>query len=160
MAENGINKIEFSTFAEIEADFIARVHHLVLCNCATIDTRQRPRSRILHPIWEGKTGWVTTQKRSLKIKHLAANSYASLAYLAEPFKPVYVECQAVWDGDLEHRQRIWALLRRTPEPLGFDPAITWGDVADPNNGLLRLTPWRIELNDYTAPPPQIQVWRA
>ena len=150
----------YDSFAEIEADFIDRVHSLVLCNCATVDTRGRPRSRILHPIWEGATGWVTTQKNTLKLKHLAQNPFVSLAYLGEPFKPVYVECQAAWVDDLATRQRIWQWLRNTPEPLGFDPALTWGDVEGPNNGLLRLSPWRIELNDYAAEPAQTQIWRA
>lgn len=160
MIENRIQRKRYGTFAEIEQAFHNRVHHLVLCNCATMDTKQRPRSRILHPIWEGATGWVTTQKRSPKIKHLAANPSVSLAYIGEPFKPVYVECEAVWVDDLATRKRIWELLRSTPEPLGFDPAITWGDIEDANNGLLRLTPWRIELNDFTTEPSVIELWRA
>ncbi|MBV7335634.1 pyridoxamine 5'-phosphate oxidase family protein [Chloroflexi bacterium TSY] len=147
------------SFSEIEAEFIKRAHHLVLCNCATVDTRNRPRSRILHPIWEGRTGWVTTRGDSLKIKHLAANPFVSLAYIKEPFKPLYVECRAVWNDDLEMRKRIWEKFRNTPEPLGFDPGLTWGDVTDPYNGLLQLTAWRIEINDYTLEPSQIKVWR-
>ena len=90
--------------------------------------------------------------------NLAANPFLSLAYIADPFKPIYVECRAVWDGDLATRQRIWDLFRRSPPPLGFDPALTWGAIESPENGLLRLTPWRIELNDY-SPPPQTKVWR-
>jgi hypothetical protein len=150
--------LKISTFAEIEPEFIERVHAVVWCNGATVDTHGRPRTRVLHPIWEGATGWVTTRRSSPKVKHLAANPFLSLAYIADPFKPIYVECRAVWDGDLATRQRIWDLLRRTPPPLGFDPALTWGDIEDPENGLLRLTPWRIELNDY-SPPPQTKVWR-
>lgn len=152
--------IRYDAFSEIETNFIGRVHSLVLCNCATVDTRGRPRSRILHPIWEGATGWVTTQKNTLKLKHLERNPFVSLAYIGEPFKPVYVECQAGWVEELSERQRIWTLLRNTPGPLGFDPTETWGDVADPINGLLRLTPWRIELNDYTTDPPQTHIWKA
>ena len=113
-----------STFAEIEEEFIQRVHTVVWCSAATIDRRNRPRSRVLHPIWEGATGWITTRRNSPKIKHLAANPHMSLAYIADPFKPVYVECRAVWNDDLATRQRIWDLLKNTPEPLGFDPALT------------------------------------
>ena len=148
-----------STFAEIEEEFILRVHTVVWCSAATIDRRNRPRSRVLHPIWEGATGWITTRRRSPKIKHLAANPHMSLAYIADPFKPVYVECRAVWNDDLATRQRIWDLLKNTPEPLGFDPALTWGDVEDPENGVLRLTPWRIELNDFSGPP-TTKIWHA
>ena len=144
--------LKIDTFAEIEPEFIERVHAVVWCNGATVDTRGRPRTRVLHPIWEGTTGWVTTRRSSPKVKHLAANPFLSLAYIADPFKPIYVECRALWDGDFATRQRIWDLLRRTPPPLGFDPALTWGDIEDPENGLLRLTPWRSELNDFWPPP--------
>ena len=53
-------------FAEIETEFIERVHSIVWCSVATIDSRQRPRSRILHPIWEGATGWIGTHRNSHK----------------------------------------------------------------------------------------------
>jgi len=43
--------------------------------------------------------------------------------------------------------------------VGFDPAAVWGDIGDPDNGLLRLTPWRIELNDFSGPPRTV-IWRA
>ncbi len=147
------------TFAEIEQEFITHAHTVVWCNAATVDRHQRPRSRVLHPIWEGATGWVTTRRSSVKIKHLAARPYLSLAYIADPFKPVYAECHAVWNGDLSTRRHIWEVLRNTPAPLGFDPAGTWGDIEDPENGLLRLTPWRIEINDFTGTPRTV-VWEA
>ena len=54
--------MEVSSFAEIETEFIERVHHMVWCNVATIDTLDRPRSRILHPLWEGTVGWITTRR--------------------------------------------------------------------------------------------------
>lgn len=147
------------TFAEIEREFIERAHAVVWCNGATVDSYQRPRSRVLHPVWEGATGWVTTRRSSVKVKQIAAQPYLSLAYIAEPFKPVYAECHVVWDNDRATRQRVWDLLRNTPEPLGFDPALTWGDIDDPENGLLRLTPWRVEVSDFTGTPRTI-VWQA
>lgn len=75
-------------FAEIEQEFVTRVHAAVWCNCATIDTRGRPRSRIVHPVWEGATGWITTRRSSPKVKHIAVNTFVSLAYIADPFKPI------------------------------------------------------------------------
>jgi len=153
---------QIATFAEIEAEFIARAHAVVWCNCATIDARGRPRSRVVHPYWEGATGWITTQRSSLKVKHMSANPFVSLAYVADPFRPVYVECRAEWDGDLATRRRLWDLLKNIPAPLGFDPAAVWGDIGGPENGLVRLTPWRIEVNDFShaAGPPVSKVWRA
>ena len=145
--------------AEIEQEFHARVREVVWCNCATIDAHGRPRSRVLHPIWEGLTGWVTTRRSTPKIKQIAASPFVSLAYIQDPFRPVYVECRAVWVDDLPTRERIWELCRNTPEPAGFDPAAVWGDIMDSENGLLRLTPWRIELNDFSGPP-RTTLWRA
>lgn len=151
---------EVINFAEIQADFVQRAHASVWCNGATVDTHNRPRSRVLHPMWEGAIGWVTTRRSSPKVKHLAGNPHLSLAYIADALRPIYVECVTVWVGDLEERRRIWGVLKHMPAPMGFDPADTWGDIDDPENGLLKLTPWRIELNDYVARPPITKVWRA
>jgi hypothetical protein len=58
--------MEVRSFAEIEEGFIRRVHTMVWCNMATVDGKQRPRSRIVHPIWEGQTGWIGTHRTSHK----------------------------------------------------------------------------------------------
>jgi hypothetical protein len=114
---------------------------------------------VLHPVWEGATGWVTTRRGTPKIRHLAANPHIALAYVAEPFRPVYADCLAVWVDDLATQAHVWELCRSLPEPYGFDPASAWERLDHPENGLLRLRPWRIELNDFTGPPETI-VWRA
>ncbi len=69
--------MKVSAFADIEKDFLARVRQIVWCNVATVDRRGRPRSRILHPIWEGRTGWILTGRHTLKTRHLAANPHVS-----------------------------------------------------------------------------------
>ncbi|MFN8452110.1 MAG: hypothetical protein U0521_26830 [Anaerolineae bacterium] len=51
-------------FSEIEGEFIRRVHTMVWCSVASVDSQGRPRSRILHPIWEGATGWIGTHPDS------------------------------------------------------------------------------------------------
>ncbi|MFN8374109.1 MAG: hypothetical protein U0694_14685 [Anaerolineae bacterium] len=103
-------------FADIETEFIQRVHTMVWCNVATIDSQQRPRSRILHPIWEGAVGWICTHRTSFKSKHLAQNPYVSLAYVRELMTPVYVDGKAEWVDDLEVKRRIWDLFKNTPPP--------------------------------------------
>lgn len=140
-----------SDFSEIENEFISRVHTMVWCNAATIDEKQRPRSRILHPIWEGSTGWIGTHRNSHKSKHLARNPHMSLAYIANVMQPVYVDCIAEWIDDFSMKKYIWDLFKSTPEPLGYDPAYTFGSVDDENFGLLKLTPWRIDLVTFPAP---------
>lgn len=149
--------MDVSAFAEIEDEFLERVRRMVWCNVATIDTRDRPRSRILHPIWEGHTGWITARRQTLKTKHLAHNPYVSLAYIADVAKPVYADCRAAWVDDLEEKRRIWALLAATPPPVGFDPAPIYERADHPSFGLLKLRPWRIDLAD---PPTEHRVWHA
>jgi general stress protein 26 len=138
-------------FETIETEFIQRVHAMVWCAVASIDTQNRPRTRILHPIWEGATGWIGTDPRSLKAKHLAHNPHLSLAYISNIMNPVYVECTAEWIEDRGEKQRIWDLFKTAPEPLGYDPAITFVSVDHESFGLLKLTPWRIDLVSFPSP---------
>ncbi len=147
--------IRVKSFSELEQDFITRAHGAVWCNVATVNAQGRPRSRILHPIWEGSTGWITTRRTSPKARELAGNPYVSLAYIADVAKPTYAECEAEWIEDLTEKQRIWDLLAQTPPPLGFDPAPIYKSVDHPDAGLLRLTPWRIELMS----PTERRVWQ-
>jgi hypothetical protein len=97
-----------ASFADIEDGFIERVHAVVWCTAATVDTRNRPRSRVWHPIWEGKTGRIATNRNALKTKHLARNPYLSLSYLGyrDVWNPVYVDCRAEWD-DTRRRANAW-----------------------------------------------------
>jgi general stress protein 26 len=137
-------------FSEIEAEFLQRVHTMVWCSVATVDSKQRPRSRILHPIWEGNTGWIGTFRHSHKARHLAQNPHVSLAYIANITQPVYADCVAEWVDDPAVKQRIWDLFLHTPPPLGYDPAPLFGSPTDDNFGVLKLTPWRIELVTFPA----------
>lgn len=135
------------SFEAIREDFMAAVEKIVWCNVATVDTRGRPRSRVLHPMWEGSTGWILTGRQSLKAKHLADNPNVSLVYIADPLKPIYVEGIAEWvDDDAEKRHR-WDWFKNAPEPYGYDPAPFFGSVDSPNFGILKITPWLIDLHD-------------
>lgn len=154
------------SFDEIAGDFAERTTRMVWCAVGSVDRRDRTRMRILHPIWEGTTGWIATDRHSLKEKHLARNPHLSLCYLdvsdpAKGFDPVYVDCTARWDDRPESRRRIWELFKSAPPPLGFDPVTIWkGGPDDPKFGLLRLDPWRIDL-EYFEPGTgsSHKVWR-
>jgi uncharacterized pyridoxamine 5'-phosphate oxidase family protein len=142
--------MEATHFSEIEFEFLQRVHTMVWCSAATVDSQQRPRSRVLHPIWEGVTGWIATHRHSHKSRHLAHNPYISLAYITNIHQPVYVDCITEWVDDLDQKQRIWELFKTTPPPLGFDPT---QDYISPDNetfGVLKLTPWRIDLVSFPS----------
>jgi hypothetical protein len=156
--------MDVSKFAEIEEEFAARVSHIVWCTAVTVDRKGRPRSRILHPIWEGPVGWIATGRDSFKARHLESNPYVSLTYWTPEHKQIYAECKAEWDDSPDQKRRIWELYKSTPPPLGYDPAIIpdWKDGPEsPSFGVLKLSPWRIELSsifDMMAGKPP-QVWR-
>jgi hypothetical protein len=154
--------MEVKDFSAIQEDFLQRVNSMVWCNVATVDSRGRPRSRILHPIWEGSTAWIATHPTSFKSRHLAANPYVSLAYITNLMQPVYADCTAAWVSDLAEKQRIWDLFKNTPPPLGYDPAIDFIRPDHENYGLLKLTPWRIALVTFPAPSHELgqRIWRA
>ena len=150
---------DVARFAEIEQEFMARVSRIVWCTVSTVDRKGRPRSRILHPIWEGTTGWIATGRHTLKTKHLAKNPYVSLSYWDQQHQQVYADCRAEWDDSMETKKRIWDLYKNTPPPLGYDPGMIWkGGPEDPAFGILKLTPWRIELfslGDMMRAAPQV-----
>jgi len=151
-----------ASFNEIEDEFRRRVERIVWCNVATIDRRNRPRSRILHPLWEGPTGWIATGRHSTKEKHLAHNRFVSLCYWDPQHQQIYAECTAEWADDAPTKQRVWDLFKSTPPPMGYDLAMFWpGGPADPTCGILKLTPWRVELSalaDMMSGKPAL-VWR-
>jgi len=138
--------MDVASFAEIEKEFLERIARIVWCTVTTVDRRGRPRSRILHPIWEGQTGWIATGRDSFKARHLAANPYVSLSYWDPQHQQVHAECRASWADDPAEKKRVWNLFKSTPEPLGYDPGLFFrGGPEDPSFGALKLTPWRIEL---------------
>lgn len=151
--------MQVTHFSEIESEFKERVEKMVWCNVATVDSKQRPRSRVLHPIWEGSTGWIATSAKSYKAKHIAKNPHVSLAYIADIAKPVYADCVAAWVEDEPEKKRIWDLLLNTPAPVGYDPAAFFGSIE--NFDVLKLTPWRIDLVTFPAPSMDegTKVWR-
>jgi hypothetical protein len=63
---------------------------------------------------------------------------------------------AEWVDDPHEKLRVWELIRTTPPPLGFDPSTIFPSHEDPEAGLLKLTPWRIDVTDF---PNGSQVWR-
>jgi general stress protein 26 len=141
------------SFATIEADFFARADSMVWCSLATVDGKGRPTSRVLHPMWElppgspAPTGWIATRPTSPKARDIAANPFVSVAYVQDIAHPLYVECAAAWADDDSARHHVWDVFQAAPAPLGYDPGPIFGPVDEPGFGVLRLGPWRIQLQD-------------
>ena len=64
--------------------FVEMAHRIVWASAATVDTHGRPRSRVLHPIWDvvgdGRevdlVGWIATGPTPVKAAHLAVHPRA------------------------------------------------------------------------------------
>lgn len=148
--------MEVSSFAEIRSEFERRIASAVYCSVATVDRRGRPRSRIMHPVWDGSTGWVVSWPESHKAKHIGSHPFVSLAYVQDSRRPVYVDCHANWVHDQATQQHVWDLHGSTPPPVGFDLEPHYGSIDGPYFGVLRFIPWRIELAELGGEP---VVWR-
>jgi hypothetical protein len=143
--------------AELAEAFVRVAHRIVWCTLVTVDRRGRPRSRVVHPIWErtpdGLTGRLFTRPTPLKLAHLAASPYVSCSYWDPQHEVAVAECRAEFADDEQTRKDLWDLFASTPEPLGFDPKILGGeDHRDPEITVLKLTPWRISTGG--------EAWRA
>lgn len=95
----------------------------------------------------------------MKVAHLRQHPHALLACIAEPFTPVYADCQVAIIEGTAGRARFRGLARSHPEPYGFDPALLFGGPENPNFVVPRLGPSGISLVEFPAPPGRVRIWR-
>jgi hypothetical protein len=148
--------------------FVEMAHRIVWCTVATVDPAGRPRTRILHPIWEWDgstlTGWIATSPTSPKADHLAAHPNVSLTYWSTNHDVCTADCDAVFETDSESRHRTWDRFVNGPAPVGYDPTIVpgWENADSPRFGSLRLEPRRLRVMPGTvmlAGTGQLLNWR-
>lgn len=131
--------------------FVEMAHRIVWCSAATVDARGRPRSRILHPIWQWDgtclVGWIGTEATPIKRAHLHANPYMSLNYWSPSHDTCVADCRATWAFDDATRTMVWDLFRTAPAPVGYDPAIVpgWTTPLVEVFAVLRLDPWHLRV---------------
>jgi hypothetical protein len=135
----------------VQKEFIARAHRIVWCTVATVGPDNRPRSRILHPIWEldeQLTGWIVTRATPVKVRHLGYSPYLSCSYWEPGHEVAVADCQAEWVTDTATRQRVWELYRDAPTPLGYDFWSVFPDgPAGESPALLKLDAYLLRLAD-------------
>jgi general stress protein 26 len=151
------------SFEAIAPEFRRRTERMVWCTMATADAARRIRSRIVHPLWNGTTGWVLTNRHSVKGKEVDGNPWASLTYVDAAQEQVHVDGRTAWEERPAEKRRLWDWFKSVPPPLGYDPGLFFTKgVDDSSFGCLRLDPWRIELwslaDLMSGKPPQ--VWKA
>lgn len=149
--------------------FVEMAHRIVWASVATVDTSGRPRSRILHPIWqwdgERLVGWIATSPTPIKRAHLGASPFASVSYWAPNHDTCVAECRAELHYDDETRTMVWNMFANAPEPVGYDPRIipAWTSPTAPAFVALRLEPWRLYVmpgSVMTQQSGQVHKWQA
>jgi hypothetical protein len=155
-----------AAFEELQADFLRLTSEIVWCSVTTVGPDARPRSRILHPIWEiadGRhVGWITTRRTPIKTAHLRHSPHLTCAYWRPSHDAVFADCLASWQDSLERKRRVWSLFQTTPPPLGYDPGTIWaGGPTDPEFSVLKLQPERVQIvTVQTLTSRQPRVWTA
>lgn len=146
---------------EVLPEFDARVRRIVYSQMATMDAAGRPRIRVVHVVWKGATGYLSTAPGSPKLKHIARNPNVSLGYWDTVQTTVTVDCRATIVSEVAEKAAAYRLFVSEPEPYGFDPSFWGGTPDDPGFALIRLEPWRIELGGYpTLWNWESKVWQA
>jgi hypothetical protein len=141
-----------ATLDQIAPAFCDMAHSIVWASVATVDRDGRPRSRILHPIWEWDgtdlVGWIATVPTPLKRAHLDAHPEVSISYWTTTHDTCSAECGAQFYVDDETRKSVWDRFANAPAPVGYDPFIIprWKDgPASDEFAALRLTPYRLRV---------------
>jgi hypothetical protein len=134
--------------------FLATARRIVYATLATVDPHGRPRSRIVHPVWEledGRlVGWVGTRPSRLKRESLESSGFASCLYWDPAHDVAIAECSATWLPP-ERRREAWERLAAPPAPMGYDPApIGAGGPDDGGFEAIRLDPWRVQTRAAAA----------
>lgn len=139
------------SFSDLEDAFLAYIQDIVYATMTTVDKKNRPRARVLLPIWEVRDdhpiGWIAAYRTPVKVAHLARNPHTTISYWNPKQNAVFADCTAEWVEDPDTRREIWDLYKKgSPPGVGYDPANFWrGGPADPKFGLLRLDPWRVQV---------------
>jgi hypothetical protein len=137
--------------------FVEMAHSIVWASVATVDANGKPRTRILHPIWEWDgtdlLGWIATLPTPVKRAHLAAQPEVSVSYWTTSHDTCSAECLVEWYFDDETRTAVWNKFADGPEPVGYDPYVIpmWKDGPTSDQfAVLRLTPYRLRVMPGTV----------
>jgi hypothetical protein len=137
--------------SEVAPAFVEMAHRIVWCTAATVDASKRPRSRILHPLWQWDgqrlVGWIATSPTATKRAHLQASPYLSINYWSPSHDTCVAECKAQWIFDDAGRTAVWNLFLNTPAPVGYNPTMipAWTGPTCDAFAALKLEPWRLRV---------------
>lgn len=137
--------------------FVEMAHSIVWASVATVDADCRPRTRVLHPIWEWDgaqlSGWIAVAPTPIKRAHIAAHPEISINYWTTSHNTCTADCTVEWVLDDAGRTELWARFKNGPAPVGYDPAIIepWrGGPTSEGFAGWKLTPTRLRVMPGTA----------
>ena len=145
-----------SELGSVAPAFVEMAHRIVWCTGATVALDGRPRTRVLHPIWEWNgdvlQGWIATSPQSPKAAELEAVPAISLNYWAPNQDTCSADCAATFESDPDAIAAGWRRFAEGPEPVGYNPAIIegWDSPDSPAFGVLRLVPYRLRVMPGTV----------
>jgi hypothetical protein len=141
-----------SSLADTAPAFVEVAHRIVWATLATVDRRGRPRSRLVHPMWEWDgerlVGWVGSAVTPMKLAHLERTPWVSVNYWDPEHDVATAECRAEMLLDDASCTELWEKFKAMPPPVGYDAADIpmWRDgPTSPLFGALRLDPWRLRV---------------
>jgi hypothetical protein len=137
-------------FDDVAEEFTNYVQEIVYATLVTVDKRNRPRARVLLPIWQvvdGRpVGWVAVYRTPVKTAHLARNPHVTVAYWKPSQNAAFVDAVAGWVTEPAVLAEVWDLYRKgSPAGVGYDPGRYWRGPADPEFAVLRLEPFRVQV---------------
>lgn len=137
------------SFAPCAEDFLTITGEAVWCTATTVDAAGRPRSRILHPIFEvaqeRPIGCVATTRTPVKSARLAPNPRVAVAYRRPARQTVVADCVALRVDDEAGKRHVLGIFPATPTPLGSPLAgPRMEDPTRPPSTPLWLDPWRVQ----------------
>lgn len=126
----------------------------IWCALASVE-RGRPRVRIVHPTWEGRTLWFATGASSPKVAQLRTDPTVDVQFQVAPpdFVHVLVRGRAEVVTDPAEKKRVW-------DVIDYDLSQFWpGGPEDPEYAPVRISPERVELSKMFGTQDR-RIWRS
>lgn len=138
------------SLSELSEDVLRLAAEIGWCTMATVDRRDRPRSRVMHVNWQvdkGRLlGWAATGRTPIKMDHLTHNPHVSCAYWSDSHAATFIDCTAAWTEDQEVKYQAFKLIEEEAAERGFDARAMWPEGArDPVFEVLELKAWRAQV---------------
>lgn len=155
--------------ATVAPAFVEMAHRIVWATVATVGVDGRPRTRILHPLWEWDgtdlVGWIATSPLSPKRADIDATPVVSVTYWNPEQDTCTADADVTWILDDEGRRDLWDRFASAPAPVGYVPSLVpaWTEPTAPAFGGLRLSPTRLRVMPGSlmmAGEGELLTWRA